>query len=65
MKTSDIQQTIVAGHGEILLCAHIGELFVREWFGIDDILAIDLLFETTYIDRYLRVFFSEEQKLVP
>lgn len=51
--------------GTILPHLGVGELYLRTWLGIVDNIAVDLLLETSYIDRYIRAILPGEQKLVP
>lgn len=47
--------------GTILLFVKIGELAVRIWFGIVEKLAVDILFRTSFIHRYIQSVFSSEK----
>lgn len=48
-----------------LLHGRVDDLRIREWFGVVGSLAIVLVLETLFIDKYLRGIFPAECKLVP
>lgn len=51
--------------GTILLFVNIGELRMRVWFGIVEILAVDILLGTSFIERYIRGLFPSDTEVLP
>lgn len=49
----------------VLLHLYIGDLEVCAWFGAVEILAVSVLLGTSFIDRFIKVIFPGERKIVP
>lgn len=51
--------------GTILLLVQIGDLHVKAWFGIVEILSVDVLLGTPFTDQFIRKIFPAERSFVP
>lgn len=51
--------------GVVPLFVHIGDLRVWAWFGIVEMLVVDALLGTSFIDQYIHGIFPTERKFVP
>lgn len=51
--------------GAMLLHVSIGDLSVRVCFGVVTTLAVQLLFGTSFFDRFVKAIFPKERQIVP
>lgn len=51
--------------GKALLFIRIGDLIIKVWYGIAPNLAVDVLHDIPFIDRFIRGIFSGERSVAP